>query len=48
MKWLWALALFTSQVWAFDPIDTGTFFPAVVQGHHATTTMSAIRSAATS
>ena len=34
MKWLWALALFTSQVWAFDPIDTGTFFPAVVQGHH--------------
>ncbi|WP_429048479.1 DUF6701 domain-containing protein [Aeromonas hydrophila] len=34
MKWLWALALFTSQVWAFDPIDTSTFFPAVVQGHH--------------
>ncbi|MBL0574476.1 MSHA biogenesis protein MshQ [Aeromonas hydrophila] len=34
MKWLWALALFTSQVWAFDPIDTGTIFPAVVQGHH--------------
>lgn len=34
MKWLWALALFTSQVWAFDPIDTGALFPAVVQGHH--------------
>lgn len=34
MKWLWALALFTSPVWAFDPIDTSTFFPAVVQGHH--------------
>ncbi|MFM4902013.1 DUF6701 domain-containing protein [Aeromonas hydrophila] len=34
MKWLWALALFTSQVWAFDPIDTGSLFPAVVQGHH--------------
>ncbi|MFM4820899.1 DUF6701 domain-containing protein [Aeromonas hydrophila] len=34
MKWLWALALFTSQVWAFDPIDTSTIFPAVVQGHH--------------
>lgn len=34
MKWLWALALFTGPVWAFDPIDTSTFFPAVVQGHH--------------
>ncbi|EIS3745328.1 MSHA biogenesis protein MshQ [Aeromonas hydrophila] len=34
MKWLWALALFTSQVWAFDPIDTSTIFPAVAQGHH--------------
>lgn len=34
MKWLWALALFTSQVWAFDPIDTSTVFPAVAQGHH--------------
>ncbi|HHQ4445785.1 TPA: DUF6701 domain-containing protein [Aeromonas hydrophila] len=34
MKWLWALALFTSQVWAFDPIDTSAIFPAVVQGHH--------------
>lgn len=34
MKWLWALALFTSQVWAFDPIDTGSLFPTVVQGHH--------------
>ncbi|WP_323885139.1 DUF6701 domain-containing protein [Aeromonas hydrophila] len=34
MKWLWALALFASQVWAFDPIDTSTVFPAVVQGHH--------------
>ncbi|MCR3903937.1 MSHA biogenesis protein MshQ [Aeromonas hydrophila] len=34
MKWLWALALFTSQVWAFDSIDTGALFPAVVQGHH--------------
>ncbi|VXA76905.1 MULTISPECIES: DUF6701 domain-containing protein [Aeromonas] len=34
MKWLWALALFTSPVWAFDPIDTSTFFPAVAQGHH--------------
>ncbi|KHA55400.1 MSHA biogenesis protein MshQ [Aeromonas hydrophila] len=34
MKWLWALALFASQVWAFDPIDTGTVFPAVAQGHH--------------
>ncbi|HAU4898424.1 MSHA biogenesis protein MshQ [Aeromonas hydrophila] len=34
MKWLWALALFTSQVWAFDSIDTGSLFPTVVQGHH--------------
>ncbi|QWL72696.1 MSHA biogenesis protein MshQ [Aeromonas hydrophila] len=34
MKWLWALALFTSQVWAFDPIDTSAIFPAVAQGHH--------------
>ncbi|WP_429112357.1 DUF6701 domain-containing protein [Aeromonas veronii] len=34
MKWLWALALFTGHVWAFDPIDTGTLFPDVVQGHH--------------
>ncbi|MFM5115485.1 DUF6701 domain-containing protein [Aeromonas hydrophila] len=34
MKWLWALALFASQVWAFDPIDTSTVFPAVAQGHH--------------
>ncbi len=34
MKWLWCLALLGSQAWAFDPIDTGTFFPAVVQGHH--------------
>ncbi|WP_421237744.1 DUF6701 domain-containing protein [Aeromonas jandaei] len=34
MRWLWALVFFTSQVWAFDPIDTGLLFPAVVQGHH--------------
>ncbi|MGY3915183.1 DUF6701 domain-containing protein [Aeromonas australiensis] len=34
MKWLWALALFTGHVWAFDPIDTGSLFPGVVQGHH--------------
>lgn len=34
MKWLWCLALLGSQAWAFDPIDTGTLFPAVVQGHH--------------
>ncbi|MGL4353598.1 MAG: DUF6701 domain-containing protein [Aeromonas popoffii] len=34
MKWLWCLPLLGGQVWAFDPIDTGTFFPAVVQGHH--------------
>ncbi|WP_421312847.1 DUF6701 domain-containing protein [Aeromonas sp. 603404] len=34
MKWVWALALFTGHVWAFDPIDTGTLFPDVVQGHH--------------
>lgn len=34
MKWLWGLALLGSQAWAFDPIDIGTVFPAVVQGHH--------------
>ncbi|WP_139461667.1 DUF6701 domain-containing protein [Aeromonas veronii] len=34
MKWLWGLALLCSQAWAFDPIDIGTVFPAVVQGHH--------------
>ncbi|MDM5132666.1 MSHA biogenesis protein MshQ [Aeromonas piscicola] len=34
MKWLWCLALLGSQAWAFDPIETSTFFPAVVQGHH--------------
>ncbi|WP_290067160.1 DUF6701 domain-containing protein [Aeromonas salmonicida] len=35
MKWLWGLALLIgSQAWAFDPIDIGTVFPAVVQGHH--------------
>ncbi|WP_275413573.1 DUF6701 domain-containing protein [Aeromonas jandaei] len=34
MRWLWALVFFTSRVWAFDPIDTGLLFPAVVQGHH--------------
>lgn len=34
MKWLWCLAFLGSQAWAFDPIETSTFFPAVVQGHH--------------
>ncbi|WP_373367974.1 hypothetical protein, partial [Aeromonas salmonicida] len=34
MKWLWGLALLGSQAWAFDLIDIGTVFPAVVQGHH--------------
>ncbi|MCW0505399.1 MSHA biogenesis protein MshQ [Aeromonas piscicola] len=34
MKWLWCLALLGSQAWAFDPIETSAFFPAVVQGHH--------------
>ena len=34
MKWLWGLALLGSQACAFAPIDIGTVFPAVVQGHH--------------
>lgn len=34
MKWLWGLPLLGSQACAFAPIDIGTVFPAVVQGHH--------------
>ena len=48
MKWLWALALFTSQVWAFDPIDTGSLFPPWCRVIMATTTMHATRSTDTS